>query len=297
MGHKNSPAAATAITKALVITSLRLSNVRNVKYDIIIDDVIFGSQDASSLQHLLCTCDDLCEKFRLTIGAKSDPATTQVHRGIEFDLKHKTQKMKKEFVEKFKARAEYYTSHPTSSRAKSLMGMISHAAQVLYIPRLSHTYMRVLKSLTGNCDGKEFDDCSKFILQNPVTPMRSCETTPFGGTLCADATPRRIAALFVDQHGEIKTVTEDFQTDLHIHIAEARATILSITLVPFHKIAHTVDIISDNLTWLYSVSQPGRITDPQLQEMRDTMEIKLREINIIPNYKYIASAENPTDEI
>ena len=31
--------------------------------------------------------------------------------------------------------------------------------------------------------------------------------------------------------------------------------------------------------------------------MRDTMETKLREINIIPNYKYIASAENPTDEM
>lgn len=297
MGHKNSPAAATAITKALVLAAIHVSGVANAKYDIIIDDVIFASTDPESLSTLLAAFDHICQRFRVTIGAASEPSTKQVHRGIEFDLLNKTQRMKKEFVEKFKTRSEFYQTHPTASRAKSLMGMIAHAAQVVYLPRLSQTYIQLLKALSGKCDGHEFIECTKQILENPSTPMRACETTPFGGTLCADATPTRIAAMYVDQHGDIKTATENLSTPLPIHIAEAKATILSITLVPKHKVEHVIDIISDNLTWLYSVSQPGRSTDPQLQEMRDTVDNKLREINIIPNYKYITSAENPTDEM
>ena len=266
-----------------------------IKYDIIIDDVLFGSEYLDDLELVLKAFDALCQRFNVTIGTKVDPTNQIVHRGIQFDLELKTQCLKSEFVEKFNTRSEFYKRKPTMERAKSLLGMISHASQVIRIQSLTETHHEVIQALLrGKPNGKEFDAVTLEIDANIPVPMRRCEETPLGGTICADATPSRIAAMYIDVYGNVTTRADDIDMS-PIHVAEAKATLLALQLVPPRRVTHTLIVISDNLTWLFSVISPGRITTHDLSGVRNNFYDAMSRLNMLPIFKYIRSAHNPAD--
>jgi hypothetical protein len=304
MGHKNSPAAATAVTKSLTI--LAINGARDtfpsfefeVKYDIIIDDVLFASQSKEVLQHVLKAFDSICDQFRVTIGSKTDPNETVTHRGIMFNLNSKTQSLKSEFIEKFKERTGNYNTRPNNDKARSLLGMISYAAQVIHVPKISEAYRNFIGTIfTQKISGQEFHCVQKDIIQNVPRPLPTSPGTPSAGTICSDATPLKIAAMYIDQHGNINTSTDALTEETPIHIAEAMATLLSLKLLPKYSITHSITVISDNLTWLYTVRKTGRITTPQLEHIRNCFTQSMLELNLVPIFQYITSAQNPTDAL
>lgn len=297
MGHKSSPAAATAVTKALV--HLALSTIghkaKNVKYDIIIDDVMFLSPDKTTLEEVLEAFDSICKAHRVTIGSAQPVATSIIHRGIHFDLSAKTQRIKHDFIQKFLGRADFYTQKPTIERMKSLLGMVTYAGQVLYIKSLSATHRHVAKSLIQKPTGREFQDAIEEIRANTPQQLAPAQNAPFGGSICSDATPKRMAAMYADQYGNVSATASDNIEELPIHVSEARACILAASIIPQFKVAHVLDVHSDNLSWLFTVSQPGKIAHETMEEARQKFRDLMKEKNALPRFYYIRSSENPMD--
>lgn len=296
MGHKSSPACATTITKTITLLAIREAGVQ-VKYDIIIDDVLFMADTVADLQRVLKAFDEICEKYRVTIGSKQDPTQIINHRGIEFNLLDKSMKLKSDFVTKFTERLLTYKASPTAARMMSLLGMVSYAAQVIYLPGLTATFMRATTSANSTPPSDAFSDTEKTIMSNEPTPMNAAPQTPFGGSICSDATPQRMAALYIDQYGNTSTTTQNLNTPEPIQVAEANATILALSLVPKFKIAHVAHVHCDNMAWLYTASKPGRMAHPSLTDARNEFQRIVKEHNILPAFYYIKSSQNPVDEM
>jgi hypothetical protein len=176
--------------------------------------------------------------------------------------------------------------------------MISYAAQVIHVPKISEAYRNFIGTIfTQKISGQEFHCVQKDIIQNVPRPLPTSPGTPSAGTICSDATPLKIAAMYIDQHGNINTSTDALTEETPIHIAEAMATLLSLKLLPKYSITHSITVISDNLTWLYTVRKTGRITTPQLEHIRNCFTQSMLELNLVPIFQYITSAQNPTDAL
>lgn len=297
MGHKTSPGVATSITKAVVLLALHESNTTGkVKYDIIIDDVLFLATNLDDINRCLNSFDRLCQEFRISTGSAQQPTTVIVHRGIEFNLSTKTQKLKQDFTEKWNVRHENYTGSHSIQKLQSLIGMICYAAQVIRIKSLTTTFRYANRSLLENkTNGREFGEAASEVSQNTPAAMQSASDTPYGGAICSDATPTRLAAMYADQFGNVTTKTEDLDKPHIIHTAEAKATILATTLMHRFDITHAVHIHSDNMSWLHAVHRPGRTTTADLDNTRQEFYDAMTRLNAIPIFFYIPSDENPMD--
>ena len=297
MGHKTSPGVATCITKAVVLLALHESaTTGKVKYDIIIDDVLFMATDLDDINRCLSSFDRLCQELRISTGSSQEPSSVIVHRGIEFNLLTKTQKLKEEFTEKWKTRHEIYTGSHSIQKLQSLIGMVCYAAQVIRIKSLTTTFRDANRALLENkTDGHEFDEAAIEVSQNTPATMQSANDTPYGGAICSDATPTRLAAMYADQFGNVTTTTEDLAEAQIIHTAEAKASILATTLIRRFDITHAVHVHSDNMSWLHAVDRPGRTTTNDLDTARQQFHDAMAQLNAIPIFFYIPSDKNPMD--
>lgn len=297
MGHKTSPGVATSITKAVVLLALHESGTTGrVKYDIIIDDVLFLATTLVDLKSCLSSFDRICQEVRISTGSAQEPASVIVHRGIEFNLSTKTQKLKQDFTEKWNTRHEVYTGSHSIQKLQSLIGMVCYAAQVIRVTSLTKTFRNANRSLLENkTNGGEFSEAAKEVSQTTPATMQSASDTPYGGAICSDATPTRLAAMYADQFGNVITKTEDLEEPHVIHTAEAKATVLATTLMHRFDITHAVHIHSDNMSWLHAVYRPGRTTTADLDNTRQEFYDAMTRLNAIPVFFYIPSDQNPMD--
>ena len=77
-----------------------------VQADVIIDNVLFFSDDRQSLAIVCNNFVHLCECVTVTIGDYQQPSQRQVHRGIEFNLCEKTLRLKEKWCDKILKRLE-----------------------------------------------------------------------------------------------------------------------------------------------------------------------------------------------
>lgn len=297
MGNKNSAAAASAITRLLVKLAITVSGAENILYDIVIDDILFLAQDTANLLRVLAAFDSLCERFSVTIGTKTEDVTGDiVHRGIVFALHRKTQRLKPEFLHKFKLRCDFFIKKQTFERARSILGMIAYAGQVIYIPTFS-TAFRAYAMALANSDPRllvpTWLSTFQTVVDNTPKPLEMAENVPFGGVVVSDATLTRIASTFVDAFGTIREFAQDISPET-INIQEARASLEGLRLASNFPTPHRVHIIGDNLTWLYAV-QPNRVTTPELEIVRQQFWGMIGEKNILPTFLYVPSKKNYCD--
>lgn len=296
MGHKNAAAAATAVTMLLVKIAIKRALTPNVKFDVIIDDVLFLAKSKEELENVTAAFDALCDEFRITVGTKVNCTKQIIHRGIQFNLTSKSQRLKEDFVNKFKLRQEIFNDKPTKSRAESLLGMLAHAAQVIFISNIADAFSSFSKIQSSN-DYSTFQNtmrqAANEISNNEEKALESAEETPFGGYAVADATPTTLAASFTNAFGETISKTDRFEAQA-IHIAEAMGTIEAVKMIPAFKSPHRISIISDNLTWIHA-SNYKKTTTPQLATIRNQLWEMIKSKNILPTFLFVPSKFNVMD--
>lgn len=297
MGNTNSPGIASNITTIIVQLTLAAHQRRfpdsRPKYDIIIDDVLFASSDREILEDVIHNFDRICRQFNVTISSTTDPSQVVTHRGATFDLQAKTQSLKQAFIEKLSARACDYAAEPNMSKARSLLGSIAYAAAIIDVDP-SNSFRQFASELLNTTNTPLFTHTLHIILTNTPRPLQVADTTPSAGIVCADATPTKIAGFYLTVDDEMQITSRDTPVT-HIHLNEARATIISLQLLPRFRITHSITIYTDNQSWLGSVSNTGRTTTAELEHERTTLLTLCRDKNIIPIFRYIASANNPAD--
>ena len=297
MGHKNSPPAASIITKTLVRMTLQHFKEHKITFDYIIDDVLFACPEKGLLHSVMHHFDQLCERFGITIGSSTEPATEVVFRGVHFDLHRKTMQLKQEFIDKFKERYDMFRQKQTLERADSLMGSICYAAQILNMKHLSLAHQRVLRAhLTSHIDAEAFTEAVGEVCENAQVALPADYNTPSAGFIMSDATPIKAAAMYVNQNGTVKTVVHEFRSATPIHIAEAMGTNLAWQLVPRFDTRHEILIYTDNTTWLHS-SNVHRISSDSLSDQKNTMADEAEKRNLSYRFLYVPSKANPMDEM
>jgi len=295
MGHKNSAAAASTTTRLITQLALFLSRSQNVKYDIVIDDVLFlGKQD--EVECVLGEFDKICERFDVTIGTRVPPSTEFVHRGIVFNTVTGMKQLKPAFLEKFKRRSTWYKTKPTINRAESIIGMIAYAAQVITITGLSSAFREFAACVLDRTklSTSNFATAVAEIMRNKPSQLSAADSTPVGGTCISDATTTSTAAIFVNAFGEVTTRVSTLAFVTPIHVAEAIASIQAVQLVPPFQTAHRVECICDNTTWIHS----SNLTRTSAQSMEASKQLFWSECEarkILPQFIYIESALNPAD--
>ena len=260
MGHRSSPRAATVTTNALIeILKQRVPQTFKFVYDVIIDDVLLASSNRDELEVIVNTFDSICKEFNVTISSSTEPSPVTVYRGIEFDLNKKTQRLKVDYVNKFGERTKMFKKKPTKARLVSLVGMIAYAVQIIDVPNISAVYKTLIRGFMHKPSGTEVEEAAHVIIRNAPQPMPPTAGTPYGGIVCADATPAQIAAIYADMNGSITARSRQIQQS-PIHIAEAMATLMGQEMVPPFKIEHEVFFYTDNTPWLFAIHNSARST-------------------------------------
>jgi hypothetical protein len=300
MGNTNSPAIATNITTIIVMIALgrhkRDFPDSKIKYDIIIDDVLFAADCEHALSNVLLHFDQICREVNVTVSTETNINTTITHRGAVFDLIKQNVCLKPAFVDKFRSRAIDFDAKPNLSKARSLIGSIAYAAAIIDIdPSPSYRqFATMLLSGSHTVPRQTFTNVIQAIIENKPKPLECAENVPSAGLVCADATPTKIAGFFLSSD-DVLYQFEKLTEFTIIHLNEAGGTLGALNLVPKFRVTHSVDIFTDNQSWLGSVSNTSRGTTPELEVARGTFWHMCREKNILPKIRYIASASNPAD--
>ena len=298
MGHKGSAALAHTVTKAITLCAIKLSQATpsDINYDIIIDDIAFMAKDEQTLNAVLSHFDAICKTFKFSIGQSTTASTTFTHRGVDWDLKHKLQSLKVGFITKFRDRIAILSEKPSKARAESVLGMILYGARIID----THTAPLDLKTTARytpeNFKDRAFEATAQIINTNTPRHTRPCDGAPYGGVLYADATPTTWASIFVNEKGDVSSVTGTFPSKLPIHTAEALATFYGTQeLIPQFRVRHNIQIVTDNTVWLFSMENYwARV--PELQTIRTTFLQRCEHLNIYPIPAYIKTHLNPADE-
>jgi hypothetical protein len=127
MGHKNMVFVGHTTTQFLVwITEQRHPTV---VYDVIIDDVGMGGDDAEELQRAQATLLELAHRVGIETSKVAPPATSLEHRGLVFDWRDEQchVQLKPQFVERATARVGYVIAQReiTQRQLESLAGMMA----------------------------------------------------------------------------------------------------------------------------------------------------------------------------
>ena len=306
MGHKNAAACAHTVTKAVTRLALHTAGIHpsQVNYDIIIDDVLFLSDSEEFLAKVAARFDDICHEFGITIGDKTSVSNNVTHRGVIWNLRDKTQCLKSAFVEKTLTRSLLFleninkvTSSVSLSRFESLVGSYCYAAQIIDISTIPDVLKDFSTSLTSDTLRPNAVTVTlKILMENIPRQTRPCSTTPKAGFLFSDATPTTWAAIYVDQYGNVSTLKGHFEPALPIATAEAIACIYGFNLVPLFRIPHTIEVVTDNTVWMFTMSKRWS-RFPDMEHIRARMISLAREKNFFPIPKYIHTDDNPADEL
>jgi hypothetical protein len=297
MGGKNSAACAHTTTKLLVLLAMKRANLttEDINYDIIIDDVAFLARQRTALEKMALTFDEVCQEMGVQLGSSSPIARDAIHRGINWNLKDKTKMLKQSFIDKMADRIRQYESKPTIARAVSLAGMTCYAGRIIEInvPTVLAATMKF--QLTNDPTMKTFSELKETIMKNNPTSLTHCSDTPYGGTLFTDATPTRWATIFVNTKGDVETASGEFSEVQPIQLAEAIASWIGMEKITPFDIPHTVDVVTDNSGWLYTMHNFWS-NNPALQQIKIRFARAATEKNIFPIPKHIDTELNPADE-
>jgi hypothetical protein len=259
MGNSNSPAIASIVTSIIVQLALERHRTQFpqsvIKHDIIIDDVLFASNDEAALAHVLMKFDEICASFNVTISTKTHPAKTFIHRGAEFDLSTKTQRLKQDFVDKMDRRFSDFEAQPDRNKARSLLGSVAYSASIIDLD-ITPTFKAFANLLSSSSHKMANDimtsmrESAKIIFENRPKPFDAAAQTPSMGTICSDATPTKVAGFFLSVDDKITTLEHHVSNDIHVN--EALSTVMCVELLQVQRIIHTITIVSDNSI------EPGR---------------------------------------
>jgi len=297
MGHKNSAAAAHTTTKLIIMLALEKAETtaKIVRYDFIIDDVLFMSSDLAAMDAVLNAFDNICAQFDVTLGSCCPPTAQITFRGIDFDLDSQTMKIKEAFIGKFNERQTLFLQRPTIERAKSMAGMIAYAAQIIDIHSFGMAIRAAAKIIrTGQLDTTGFVDAIREVLQNVARPLDFNEQIPFAGIVCTDATPTAWATIYVNPFGDVESDRGEFSEATPIHVAEARASLLGLKLVPRFEQDHKIIVVTDNQSWLFAANTK-KAQDASFDQIKRLFWETLRTKRCIPEMCYINTKSNPAD--
>lgn len=295
MGHKASAACAHTISKAIARLAVAMSG-KHGEYDVIIDDVCIFTKDIDSATTIAQRFDDLCAEFNVQIGSRSDPADQVSHRGLDFDLRNKRVKIRASTRERATARIEDYQARPTTTKARSLLGSLISAAQVL--PHLDIT--RLLRNVSSYMAGGPpacFASVADALRQD--TAIRPhVNDLPFIGMLVADATPTGYGAIYINQYGQVSTTCGHFHTPYaDIAEAEAHATIIGMhELVPARRSLAALVVLTDNMVWLASMARQWARSE-KMEYWRTMLAMTAQAKNVVFSERWVPSEWNPTDTL
>ena len=292
MGHKASAAAAHSITRAVA----RLAAAGEAEFDVIIDDVAFFANDKDQLARVMARFDDICDEIGLTIGSKTDPATTVSHRGIDFDLSSQRVRVRETTSSRTRDRVAIYQARPTHARARSLLGAAVAAAQVVPIPVCSLMH-RVARYIRGG-PVADMADLSDLLLHDAPNYPTRYDALPFAGAIVADATPVSYGGVYVDQYGNVDYVAGSFAPGqfASVNEAEAWATILTLRLVPPRRLWARIEVFTDNQVWDRVMGKDWARAE-RVDVIRQELGRRLTAMKLVAGNSWVASADNPTDNI
>jgi hypothetical protein len=300
MGHKCAACIAHSTTQTLQLIAIKQSgfSTSTINYDCIIDDTIFLANERAKLEEVQRTYDELCRTCRVSLGEKTEIDSIIVYRGVEFDLTNKTQKIKEQTRFKISERYALFLQRPTKDRFISIIGSITYCFRILRFETFIPMMLAAAKILSqAEWENPTIANAMNDIMANKPVPIIRHDTLPLAGHVVSDATPKRIASIFIDSTGETHIAFRDFEDELMIHQREAQATILGLETIPVFEKTHRVIAITDNTSWLHTASNHKGVPTKTLAEYK----MKIMQIEKAKNFQlvfqYIKSADNAADEI
>ncbi len=217
---------------------------RDVHSEVIIDNVMFTSDDVLQLQDMSKTFEQRCSLAQVTIGDKSAISTIAVHRGIVLDFQTKVIQIKPQWTTKFVERAvECGKQGATFAQWRSVAGMIGWATTVVeHSPGNLYNFLRFVARMAAAQKGvqpdtiykmdastsNEFFKFVRFIGSNPKVRPSIFKTSDEDPVMATDASHSSTycgwgAVLFFPKSGRIKVACGTLDLRLHINILEVIA--------------------------------------------------------------------------
>lgn len=133
--------------------------------------------------------------------------------------------------------------------------------------------------------------------RNEAVTILQHNMLPLAGHLVCDATPTRIASIFVDATGQVKQLTKDFHEADDIQKREAEATIMGLENIGKFEKLHELVCITDNTSWLHTANNRRGAPTAVLAEMKVRLMQAEKEKNVQIHMLYINTEENAADEL
>jgi len=292
MGHKASAAAAHSITRAIAI----LAADGEAEWDVIIDDVAFFANTQEALDRVTRRFDDICAQLGFTIGSGSDPSHLVSHRGIDFDLATKRVRVRETTRDRTLKRLAIYAARPSTAKARSLLGAAVATAQVIPIPVCD--LMRQTAAYLRGGPRADFSAFAAVISNDAPNDPTADDELPYAGAVVADATPTSYGGVYVDAYGNVDYVAGTFAPGQFnsVNEAEAWATILTVQLVPQRRHWAHIDVFTDNQVWCGALGRDWSKA-PLIDIIRQRVTFDLTAKRLVARNTWVASADNPTDNI